>query len=122
MQLAQTTSSTIPTFKSSLSIKPKPMYFKKKRGIIPDGLVQMRLTNFRKEIPNFNTEENAKLSSYSKYTNILGGESGGKVSTNGVRAETSKDLQSTNGKGGIVKRLEPTVRNSKRRRENTDLE
>ena len=34
------------------SKKPKPMYFKKKRGIVPDGLVQMRLTNFRKMFPN----------------------------------------------------------------------
>ena len=97
------------------------MYFKKKRGIIPDGLVQMRLSNFRKTFPNLNTEENAnnaKLSSYSNYTNIIGGESGGKVSTNRVGAATSKerDLQSTNGKGGIVERLEPTVRNSNRRR------
>ena len=41
-----------------------------------------------------------------------------------VGAATSKerDLQSTNGKGGIVDMLEPTVRNSKRRRENTDID
>ena len=100
------------------------MCFKKKRGIFPDGLVKMRLSNFRKTFPKLNTEENAKLSSYSKYTNVLGGESGRKVSTNMVGAATSKerDLQSTNGKGGIVDMLEPTVRNSKRRRENTDLD
>ena len=34
------------------SRKPKPMYFKKKRGIVPDGLVQMRLSNFTKQFPN----------------------------------------------------------------------
>ena len=88
----------------------------------PDGLVQMRLSNFRKTFPNLNTEENAKLSSY---TNINVGESGGKVSNNGVRAATSKDLQSTNGKGGIIesmkRKVEPPVRNSKKRRENTDF-
>ena len=97
VQLEQTTSSTIPTFKSSLSIKPKPMYFKKKRGIIPDRLVQMRLSNFRKTFPNLNTEENAKLSSYSNYTNINVGESGGKVSTNRVRAATLNERDLTIG-------------------------
>ena len=122
MQLAQTTSSTIPTFKSSLSKKPKLMYFKKKRGIIPDGLVQMQLSNFRKTSPDLYIEENAKLSALSNYTNINVGESGGKVSTNRVRAATSRDLQSTNGKGGIGESLEPTVRNSKRRWEYTDFE
>ena len=29
------------------------MYFKKKRGIVPDVLVQMRLTNFRKNVSKF---------------------------------------------------------------------
>ena len=34
------------------SKKPRPMYFRKKRGIVPDGLVQMRLSNFTKMFPN----------------------------------------------------------------------
>ena len=34
------------------SRKPKPMFFKRKRGIVPDGLVQMRLSNFIKIFPN----------------------------------------------------------------------
>ena len=34
------------------SRKPKPMFFKRKRGIVPDGLVQMRLSNFIKTFPN----------------------------------------------------------------------
>ena len=70
------------------------MYFKKKRGIIPDGLVQMQLSNFRKEFPNLNIRENAKLLSLSSSsnTNIIGGDYGGKVSTNRGRAATSKDL------------------------------
>ena len=33
------------------SRKPKPMFFKRKRGIVPDGLVQMRLSNFMKIFP-----------------------------------------------------------------------
>jgi hypothetical protein len=101
------------------------MYFKKKRGIIPDGLVQMKLSNFRKTFPNLNTEENAKNAKLSSYTNINVGESGRKVSTNGVRAATSKDLQSTNGRGGLMesmkRKVEPLVRNSKKRRENSDF-
>ena len=51
------------------------MYFKKKRGIIPDRLVQMRLSNFRIFFPNLNKEETAKLSSY---TNINVGKVAGK--------------------------------------------
>ena len=34
------------------SRKPKPMYFKRKRGIVPDGLVQMRLSNFIQTFPS----------------------------------------------------------------------
>ena len=34
------------------SRKPKPMFFKRKLEIVPDGLVQMRLSNFIKTFPN----------------------------------------------------------------------
>ena len=44
--------SSRPTFHTSTDRKPKPMYIKKRRGIIPHGLVQMRLSNFRKQFPN----------------------------------------------------------------------
>ena len=36
-----------PLLKSTTSRKPKPMHIVKKRGIVPDGLVQARLTQFR---------------------------------------------------------------------------
>ena len=36
-----------PSLKSKNSRKPKPMHIVKKRGIVPDGLVQARLTQFR---------------------------------------------------------------------------
>ena len=36
-----------PLLKSNISRKPKPMHIVKKRGIVPDGLVQARLTQFR---------------------------------------------------------------------------
>ena len=34
------------------SRKPKPMYFKRKRGIVPYRLFQMRLSNFIHSFPN----------------------------------------------------------------------
>ena len=36
-----------PLLKANLSRKLKPMHIFKKRGIVPDGLVQARLTQFR---------------------------------------------------------------------------
>ena len=44
--------SSRPTFHTGAGRNPKPMYFKKKRGIISDWFVQMRLSNFRKQFPN----------------------------------------------------------------------
>ena len=40
----------------AISRPDAPMRIKKKRGIIPDALVQMRLETFRKSFPNFNTK------------------------------------------------------------------
>ena len=50
LELESNSSSSIPqvSFSSlTTSTKPKPWHVTKKRGIIPDGLVQTRLTHFR---------------------------------------------------------------------------
>jgi hypothetical protein len=50
------TSSRTTTFQSSIRRKPKPMYFLKKPNVIPDGLVQKSLFDFKKQFPSL--EEN----------------------------------------------------------------
>ena len=109
------------------------MYFKKKRGIIPDVLVQMRLSNFRKDFPNLKANLSSLSSSTNSqncktkhYTNIKVGESEGGVSTNSVRAAVQRDLQLTNQEQvlrcGGKRKVESEVLNCKKRRENTDFE
>ena len=92
------------------------MYFRKKRGIIPDGLVQMRLSNFRLRFPNLSSDSNPN-------TNIgVGG--GGNFFTNERAAATSKRMNITNGGSGLIsvkRKVEPNVENCKRKWENTDL-
>ena len=81
------------------SRKPKPMYFLKKRGIIPDGLVQTRLEHFRKiQKTNFD---------------------GGMGSANQSLAARQREI-STNGEGAITDRkrkLTLMCPESKKRRE-----
>jgi hypothetical protein len=72
------------------SRKPRPMYFRKKRGIVPDGLVQMRLSNFKQQFPN--------LQSNWAVTN-------GQSSTNGVTAASQREY-STNGETSRKRKLD----------------
>ena len=87
------------------SRKPKPMYFKRKRGIVPDGLVQMRLSNFRKQFPNLQP-------TWAVTT--------GPVLTNGETAVLQRDI-STNGVSDRKRKLDQDfVVLPKKRRESTD--
>jgi hypothetical protein len=70
--------------------KPRPMYFRKKRGIVPDGLVQMRLSNFKTQFPN--------LQSNWAVTN-------GQISTNGREAASQREF-STNGETNRKRKLD----------------
>ena len=63
------------------SKKPKPMYFRKKRGIVPDGLVQMRLSNFTKQFPNL--QSTWAVTTGVSLTNEKAAASQRKISTNG---------------------------------------
>jgi hypothetical protein len=72
------------------SRKPRPMYFRKKRGIVPDGLVQMRLSNFKQQFPNLQ-------STWAVTT--------GQLSTNGVTAATQREY-STNGETSRKRKLD----------------
>ena len=86
------------------------------RGIIPDGLVQIRISNFRLKFPNLSSDSNQN-------TNIgVGG--GGNFFTNERAAATSKRMNIINGGPGLIsvkRKVEPNVDNCKRKRENTDL-
>ena len=121
--------SSRPTFHTSSSKKPKPMYFKKKRGIIPDGLVQMRLSQFRKDFPNLKANLSSISSSTNskskQYSNINVGESAGGISTNQGRAATQRDLQLTNQeqilRSGGKRKVESQLLKCKKRQENTDF-
>ena len=64
-----------------------PMRIRKKRGIIPDGLVQMGLEIFKKSFPNLKTKFDI-----------------GESSTNERGAALQRDIASTNGRGGSNKR------------------
>ena len=87
------------------SRKPKPMYFKRKRGIVPDGLVQMRLSNFRKQFPNLQP-------TWAVTT--------GPELTNGRTAVLQRDI-STNGVSDRKRKLDQDfVVLPKKRRESTD--
>ena len=44
------------TFSPVISRPAAPMRIRKRRGIVADGLVQVRLPNFRKSIPNFENQ------------------------------------------------------------------
>ena len=72
------------------SRKPRPMYFRKKRGIVPDGLVQMRLSNFKQQFPNLQ-------STWAVTT--------GQLSTNGVTAASQREY-STNGETSRKRKLD----------------
>ena len=121
------TSSRTTTVQTSTSRKPKPMYFRKKRNIIPDGLVQKRLFDFMKQFPNL--EENISTSDrkiqIQNYTNNMG-DNGMGVSTNRGGVANQRNKHSTNGKPGTEtetgtkRKLEPDTTTCKRRRENTD--
>ena len=87
------------------------------------GLVQISLSNFRKQIPNL--KANLSSNNNQNYTNIIGCDNDGKESTNEVRAATQRDLQLTNGeqaiRGGGKRKVEPAMVSYKKRQENTDF-
>ena len=121
------TSSRTTTFQSSISRKPKPMYFLKKRNIIPDGLVQKRLFDFKKQFPNL--EENIltpnRKNKLQNYTNNVGDNDMGGLTNRGGAAHQRKK-HSTNGepgsetKTGTKRKVEPDTTTCKRRRADTD--
>ena len=121
------TSSRTTTVQTSTSRKPKPMYFRKKQNIIPDGLVQKRLFDFMKQFPNL--EENISTSDrkiqIQNYTNNMG-DNGMGVSTNRGGVANQRNKHSTNGKPGTEsetgtkRKLEPDTTTCKRRREDND--
>ena len=57
------------------------MYFRRKRGIVPDGLVQMRLSNFTKQFPNL--QSTWAVTTGVSLTNEKAAASQRKISTNG---------------------------------------
>ena len=101
------------------------MYFRKKRNIIPDGLVQKPFFDFMKQF--LNLEENIFTSDrkiqIQNYTNNMG-DNGMGVSTNRGGVANQRNKHSTNGKPGTEtgtkRKLEPDTTTCKRRRENTD--
>ena len=79
------------------------MRIKKKRGIIPDGLVQMRLETFKKSFPNLKTKFDIT----------------GESSTNERGAAHQRDIVLSNGNGGSGskrKRQENSDSGGKRKR------
>ena len=98
-------------------------------GIIPDGLAQMRLSQFRKDFPNLKANLSSISSSTNskikQYSNINVGESDGGISTDQGRVATQRDLQLTNQeqilRSGGKRKVESQVLNCKKRRENTDF-
>ena len=119
------TSPRTPTLQSSIRRKPKPMYFLKKRNIIPDGLVHKRLFDFKKQFPNL--EENISTpkgkNKIQNYTNKVGdNDMGG--STNRGGAAHQRNKHSTNrepgSETGTKRKIEPDTTTCKRRRADTD--
>ena len=101
------------------------MYFLKKRNIIPDGLVQKRLFDFKKLFPNLeeNTSTPNGKNKIQNYTNKVGdNDMGG--STNRGGAAHQRNKHSTNrepgSETGTKRKIEPDTTTCKRRRADTD--
>ena len=89
------------TFSPNNSRPAAPMSIRKKRGIIPDGMVQMRLANFRKTFPYLENQFGIRESS-----------------TNGGGVALQRDIVSANQKGvsgGRKRRVESEHCGGKRR-------